>query len=317
LFVDTSSSRETPPRTILSKADGTKLRVLDDPPPADPADPEGPTREIVKIETKDGFALEAEIILPAKLDTSGKTLYPVWLITYGGPHTPTISDSWRGHGAGFGLESSLVRDGFIVFRLDPSSASGKGAVSAWRAYRKLGVQECEDIKEALAWLKKRPYVDASRIGMSGHSYGGYLTAFCMTHSDLFAAGIAGAPVTDWHDYDSIYTERFMDTPQNNPEGYKASSVVAAAANLHGRLLILHGGIDDNVSVRNTMRFIHALQQADKDFELMIYPSSRHGIGGSHYSRLQRDFIRRTLGTGPKPRDESPAKEKETAAAASR
>jgi dipeptidyl aminopeptidase/acylaminoacyl peptidase len=301
MFVGIWSSRLTPPQAVLRKNDGSKLRALDDNSASDASDSGDPAREIVKIKTKDGFELEGELLLPANLDTSGETLYPVWLVTYGGPHMPTISDSWRGGGGGAGLEAGLVRDGYIVFRVDPSSASGKGARSAWRAYRKLGVQECEDIKEAVAWLKQRPYVDGSRIGMSGHSYGGYLTAFCMTHSDLFAAGIAGAPVTDWHDYDSIYTERFMDTPQNNPEGYEASSVVKAANKLHGRLLILHGGIDDNVSVRNTMRFVHALQQANKDFELMIYPASRHGIFGGHYSRLQQEFIRRVLG-GPKPRE---------------
>jgi dipeptidyl aminopeptidase/acylaminoacyl peptidase len=301
MFVGIWSSRLTPPQAVLRKNDGSKLRALDDNSASDASDSGDPAREIVKIKTKDGFELEGELLLPANLDTSGETLYPVWLVTYGGPHMPTISDSWRGGGGGAGLEAGLVRDGYIVFRVDPSSASGKGARSAWRAYRKLGVQECEDINEAVAWLKQRPYVDGSRIGMSGHSYGGYLTAFCMTHSDLFAAGIAGAPVTDWHDYDSIYTERFMDTPQNNPEGYEASSVVKAANKLHGRLLILHGGIDDNVSVRNTMRFVHALQQANKDFELMIYPASRHGIFGGHYSRLQQEFIRRVLG-GPKPRE---------------
>jgi dipeptidyl-peptidase-4 len=116
----------------------------------------------------------------------------------------------------------------------------------------------------------------------------------MTHTNLFAAGIAGAPVTDWRDYDSIYTERYMGLPQDNPDGYNASSVVRAAGKLHGRLLILHGAIDDNVSLRNTMRLVHALQLANKDFELMIYPSSRHGIGGAHYQRIQNEFIRRTL-----------------------
>jgi dipeptidyl-peptidase-4 len=301
LFVDVGSSREQSPRATLREADGTKVRTLDAGSDDGTSDrPAGPRREIVQIETKDGAKLDAEVILPADLDESGKTLYPVWFTTYGGPHFPTISDVWRG---GPGGNPDLLREGFILFRMDPRSASGKGAKSAWTAYRKLGVQELEDIQEAIAWLKQRPYVDGSRIGMSGHSYGGFLTAFCMTHSDLFAAGIAGAPVTDWRDYDSIYTERFMDTPQNNPEGYDASSVVKAASKLHGRLLILHGGIDDNVSVRNTMRFIHALQQADKDFELMIYPAARHGIFGPHYSRLQREFIKRTLG-GPKPRDES-------------
>ena len=202
---------------------------------------------------------------------------------------------------GVGLDQTLLQAGYIIFRVDPRSASGKGVKPTWTAYKHLGVGELEDIKDALGWLKKRDYVDGSRIGMSGHSYGGYLTSFCMTHSDLFAAGIAGAPVTDWRDYDSIYTERYMDTPQNNPEGYDASSVVKAADKLHGRLLILHGNIDDNVSIRNTMRFIYALQQADKDFELMVYPNARHGIGGAHYTRLQREFILRTLG-GPTPKN---------------
>jgi dipeptidyl aminopeptidase/acylaminoacyl peptidase len=259
--------------------------------------------EILQIKTRDGFALEAELIFPPNFDDSGKTLYPVWLTTYGGPHAPTISDVWRN--AATGLNAALLREGYIIFRVDPRSASGKGAKSAWSAYRKLGVQELEDIKDAVAWLKEHPYVDGSRIGMSGHSYGGYLTSFCMTHSNLVAAGIAGAPVTDWRDYDSIYTERYMGTPQENPDGYDASSVLKAAGKLHGKLLILHGAIDDNVSVRNTMRFIHALQQADKDFELMIYPSARHRIGGAHYTRLQREFILRTLGR-PKPKENAAA-----------
>ena len=139
--------------------------------------------------------------------------------------------------------------------------------------------------------------------MAGHSYGGYMTSYAMTHSNLFAAGIAGAPVTDWRDYDSIYTERYMALPQDNLEGYNVSSVVKAASKLHGKLLILHGAIDDNVSLRNTMRLVEALEDANKDFELMIYPSSRHGIGGAHYTRLQLDFIRRTLG-GTKPQKPS-------------
>jgi dipeptidyl-peptidase-4 len=192
-------------------------------------------------------------------------------------------------------DHALAREGFIIFHMDPRSASGKGANSAWKAYKHLGVQELDDIKTAITWLKEKPYVDGSRIGMAGDSYGGYITSYAMTHSDLFAAGIAGAPVTDWRDYDSIYTERYMGLPQDNPEGYNVSSVVRAAGRLHGKLLILHGAIDDNVSLRNTMRLVEALEDANKDFELMIYPSSRHGIFGSHYNRIQLDFIRRTLG----------------------
>jgi dipeptidyl-peptidase 4 len=212
-------------------------------------------------------------------------------------------------------DQALAREGFVVFLMDPRSASSKGAISAWPAYKHLGVQEMEDIKDAITWLKTKPYIDGSRIGMAGHSYGGYMTSYAMTHSDLFAAGIAGAPVTDWRDYDSIYTERYMALPQDNPDGYNASSVVRAAGRLHGKLLILHGAIDDNVSLRNTMRLVEALEDANKDFELMIYPSSRHGIGGQHYTRLQIDFIRRTLGGTKAEKPSSPGELAETPAEA--
>ena len=253
--------------------------------------------ERFQIQARDGFLLEAELILPADLDPARSI--PVWFKTYGGPHAPTVSDSW---GGGRMWDHALASEGFVVFLMDPRSASGKGATSAWTAYKHLGVQELEDIKDAINWLKQKPYVDGSRIGMSGHSYGGYITSYAMTHTDLFAAGIAGAPVTDWRDYDSIYTERYMGLPQDNLDGYNVSSVVRAAGKLHGKLLILHGAIDDNVSLRNTMRLVEALEDANKDFELMIYPSSRHGIFGQHYSRIQIDFIRRTL-LAPRPEAE--------------
>jgi dipeptidyl aminopeptidase/acylaminoacyl peptidase len=116
----------------------------------------------------------------------------------------------------------------------------------------------------------------------------------LTHSTLFAAGIAGAPVTDWRSYDSIYTERYMNTPQENPGGYKASSVVAAAGRLHGKLLLAHGLMDDNVHAHNSMQLVEALQRADKPFEVMIYPRNRHGIGGRFHERLMIDFMRRVL-----------------------
>jgi dipeptidyl aminopeptidase/acylaminoacyl peptidase len=290
LFLVSCSDTRTPPREKLIAATGSPVRTIDSNPMYSLKQHRFGPRERVQIPTKDGFLLEGELILPPDLDPSKK--YPVWFTTYGGPHTPVTSDGWMG---GQMRDQALANEGFIVFHLDPRSASGKGAVSAWKAYKKLGVQELEDIKEGIAWLKRRPYVDGTRIGMSGHSYGGFMTSFAMTHCDLFAAGIAGAPVTDWHDYDTIYTERFMGLPQDNPDGYSASSVVKAARNLHGKLLIVHGAIDDNVSVRNTMRLVEALQAANKDFELMIYPGSRHGIFGPHYNRLQLDFIRRTLG----------------------
>lgn len=295
-FVSTWSDLTTPTRVRLNAADGSVIRTVDSNPVHKIKDFRFGPRERVKIPARDGFILEGEVTLPADMDPTVK--HPVWFTTYGGPHTPVVNDVWA---AGRINDQALVSEGIIVFRVDPRPASGKGQVSAFTAYKQLGVQELEDIKDALAWLKNKPYVDGSRIGMTGHSYGGYMTAYAMTHSDLFSCGIAGAPVTDWHDYDSIYTERLMGLPQDNPEGYKKSSVVEAARNLHGKLLIVHGEVDDNVSVRNTMRFVEELQRSNKDFELMIYPGSRHGIMSGHYAKLQHDFIRRNLlGVEPAP-----------------
>ncbi len=122
-----------------------------------------------------------------------------------------------------------------------------------------------------------------------------MAAYALTHSKTFSAGIASSPVTDWKLYDSIYTERYMLTPKENPDGYAKSSCVAAAKNLNGKLLLIHGLIDDNVHMQNSMQFADALQRANRDFEMMIYPQSRHGIGSPHYLKLQLEFIRRTMG----------------------
>jgi dipeptidyl-peptidase 4 len=290
-FVDTWSSYEMPPQVSLCKCDGSLVRVIE------------PSRgnklrqqydmgkdELVVIPMADGLVLPGRVILPPGFDAARK--YPVWFMTYGGPHAPTLRDAWSGGGL---RDQAVATMGYIVFRFDPRSATDRGAASAWTAYRQLGVQEVKDIEAAIGWLcKNYPAVDPARIGMSGHSYGGYLTAYTLTHSKLFAAGIAGAPVTSWHNYDSVYTERYMGTPKDNPKGYDDSSVVKAAKNLHGRLLIAHGMMDDNVHVQNSMELIDALQKADRDFEVMIYPQARHGLGGKHYQRLQHDFMKRAL-----------------------
>lgn len=288
-FIDTWSNDSTPAKIALYGINGRKKRMLDTNPVYKRQEYQFGTYEQFQIEMSDGFLLEASLVKPPDFDRNKK--YPVWFMTYGGPHSPTIRNTWSG---GRARDHMLAQMGMLVFRCDPRSASGKGACSAWTAYKQLGVQELKDIKEAIEWLRDKPYVDDDRIGMSGHSYGGFMTAYALTHSKLFAGGIAGAPVTDWRLYDTIYTERYMDTPQNNPEGYEKTSVVKAAENLHGKLLIIHGATDDNVHIENTFKLVNALQQADKKFELMIYPRYRHGVGGMHYNRLVINFIKTVL-----------------------
>lgn len=294
-FVDSAESPQSPPQVTLYDRQGGRLRLLDSNPVPALARYRLGQVELLSIKTRDGFALPATLIKPPDFDPAKR--YPVWLLTYGGPHAPTVRESWM---RGRGFEQLLASLGIIAFRVDPRSASGQGAENTWTAYRQLGVPELRDLEDAVDYLCALPYVDSRRIGMSGHSYGGFLTAYALTHSKRFAAGIAGAPVTDWRNYDTFYTERYMGTPQENPAGYQKSSVLAAAKNLHGRLLITHGARDDNVHPANTLQLVHELQRANKQFELMIYPNSRHGGFGAHYDRLMIDFIKRTMLT------ESPA-----------
>jgi dipeptidyl-peptidase-4 len=155
-----------------------------------------------------------------------------------------------------------------------------------------------DIEDGVRWLVQHDWIDGERVGIWGWSYGGYMTAFALTHSKMFKVGIAGAPVTDWANYDTIYTERYMGRPQDNQEGYERSSVVKAAANLQGHLLLIHGAMDDNVHLTNTLQLSYELQRAGKDFELMIYPKSRHGVTQPdlrrHLRGLMTDFLKEHL-----------------------
>jgi dipeptidyl-peptidase 4 len=291
-FLDTWSSTTEPTRVRLCRADGTAARTIDTNPVYEREEYRTGKFEMVKIKTPDGFELEASVLKPPGFDPNRR--YPVWFMTYGGPHAPTVRDTWNG---GRARDEMLAQMGFVVFRADPRSASGKGACSTWTAYQKLGVQELADIDTAIEWLTKQPGVDAKRIGMSGGSYGGFMTAFAMTRGKRFAAGIASAPVTDWSLYDSIYTERYMRTPAENKDGYEQTSVVKAAKNLHGKLLLIHGLMDDNVHAQNSVQLIDALQKAGKEFEVMLYPRSRHSIRELHYQKLTVNFMRRVLRPG--------------------
>jgi dipeptidyl-peptidase-4 len=285
LFIDTWSSLADPPRVALRSADGTLVRMIDTNPVYELEEWDLPRAELVKIPATDGPDFEALVIYPADFDETKS--YPVWFETYGGPHAPTVRDDFGGGRLGDRL---LAEQGIIAFSADNYPSSGKGAKSAWTTYRKMGVRELSDLRQIIGWMTEHPWADGERVGMSGHSFGGYYTAYAMTHSDLFSAGIAGAPPTDWRDYDTIYTERYMSTPQDNPEGYEETSVVEGAEDLHGRLLVIHGMVDDNVHPQNSVRFIDALVDAGKQFEMFLYPGRRHGVGSGHYNRMMYDFI---------------------------
>ncbi len=288
LLIDRYSSLVNPGRTVLRDARGKEIRVLSKRKLPRNAN----TAELFRIKARDGEWLDVTVQKPASME-KGK-LYPVWIDTYSGPNAPTVRDSWRGGGGWY------TQSGMALLQVNVRSASGRGQKFTEACYKHFGVQELKDIEDAVDWmLGKFAWADKNRVGISGWSYGGFMTAFAMTHSDKFRCGVAGGGVYDWRLYDTIYTERYMATPQNNPEGYDASSVVKAAGNLHGDLLIVHGTMDDNVHMQNAIQFIDALQKAGKmNFRFMVYPKSRHGVRSPHLRKLRRAFIREMMDLNP-------------------
>jgi dipeptidyl-peptidase-4 len=296
-YIATWSDVTTPQQVRLHRADGTEVRVIHEGHVDALAQYRLSKPEFLQVKTRDGFVMEAVMIKPPDFDPSRR--YPVFQHIYGGPHAQQVRNAWGG--TGYLFHQLLAQRGIIVWICDNRTASGKGAESTWTGYRRFGQTELQDIEDGVAWLKKQPYVDGSRLAISGWSYGGFMTSYVMTHSKSFAAGIAGGSVTDWRDYDTIYTERYMQMPQNNPEGYRLGSPRFAAKDLHGRLLLIHGTMDDNVHMQNTLQFVYELQKAGKTFELMLYPKSRHGVTdpalAKHLRALMLDFLTRTLLNG--------------------
>lgn len=290
LFLDAWSDVNTPTQLRLHEADGSQVRVADDNRAPLLRQYRLGRAEFLQVKTRDGFPMEAMMIRPPDFDPAKK--YPVMSFVYGGPHAPQVKNSWGGQS--YLWHQMLAQKGYVVWVLDNRTASGKGAESAWAGYQKMGVLELQDLEDGVTYLKSLPYVDGSRIGIWGWSYGGFMTSYALTHSKSFKLGIAGGSVTDWANYDSIYTERVMRTPQNNPEGYRATSVLRAARDLHGKLLLIHGAIDDNVHMANTIQFAYELQKAGKPFQLMLYPKSRHGVTDplllKHMRQMMADFV---------------------------
>ncbi len=271
-YIDRSSSVMTPPQARLHRADGRDVRVLHANTVEAFNDFRLSTPEFLQVKTRDGFTMEAMMIKPPDFDPRRK--YPVYQFTYGGPHTPQVRNAWTLQTM---YHQLLAQKGIIVWICDNRSASGKGLEATAAVYRRFGDSELRDVEDGLSWLKQQPYVDASRIGIHGWSFGGFMTAYALTHSTSFVMGIAGGTVADWRNYDTVYTERYLGLPKDNPKGYIDSAVPRAAANLHGSLLLIHGAIDDNVHVQNTMQLVYELEKSDRTFDLMLYPKSRHGV----------------------------------------
>ena len=230
--------------------------------------------ELVKIKTSDGlFDMPALITYPVGFDAAGK--YPVVFTVYGGPDAGSIRNRWSG------LQPRwYAENGIVTINVDHRGSGTFGKKGIDYMHRSLGKWEISDYSDAVKWLRNQPWADPSRMGITGGSYGGYVTCMALTAgSDYWTHGIADYSVTDWKLYDNVYTERFMDKPDDNPEGYKESSVLTYAGNLKGKLLIRHGDIDDNVHLQNTIWLVTTLQDLNKPFEMMIYPGERHGWGG--------------------------------------
>ncbi|MFK7742659.1 MAG: DPP IV N-terminal domain-containing protein [Planctomycetota bacterium] len=242
----------------------------------------------VTIAARDGYPLDASVQLPVDYE-AGKR-YPVYLPTYSGPDAPSVRDRWS-HAS---YSQFLSQQGFVILQVNVRSASGRGQKHTGTCYQQLGVQELKDLEDAVDHVCREFGGDPERVAISGWSYGGFMSAYALTHSKKFALGLAGAGVHDWRLYDTIYTERYMRTPQENSKGYDETSVVKAAKNLHGHLVLIHGTMDDNVHMQNSMQLLWELQKAGKqNVELMVYPRSRHGLN-RQVSPHSREFQWRRL-----------------------
>ena len=278
-FVHTHSDLCTPNVITIENVKGKVLKTLvDNKALAEKLNQPGmPTKEFFQFTTSNGTMLNGWMVKPSEM--SGK--YPVIMYQYSGPGSQEVLDSWRsGFYGGLLWESFLAQQGYIVVCVDGRGTGSRGAEFKNCTYLELGLRESADQVETAKYLATLPYVDGSRIGIWGWSFGGYNTLMSMSSGEpVFKAGIAVAPPTDWRFYDSVYTERFMRTPQENGENYVKTSPISRAKNLNGSLLLMHGMADDNVHVRNSIEYSEALVQADKQFDMHYYTNRNHSIYG--------------------------------------
>ena len=273
-YVDTYSNAIRPPRQDLLRADGTLVAALAENKVADLDNYNLKAPEFFTVPGADGTPLEAMIYKPADFDPAKK--YPVIVHLYGGPHGQVVHNAWGGASALW--HQMMAQKGFLIFTVDNRGMAARGHAFESHIYHRMGQQELADQLAGVAYLKSLPYVDGSRIGIWGWSYGGYMTCYAMLNAaDVFKAGFAGAPVTDWRQYDTIYTERYMGLPKDNEEGYKQSAPATHAAKLRGKLLIAAGTGDDNVHFANTVELIEEFIKAGRHVEVQLYAGRGHGI----------------------------------------
>ena len=290
--VDSWSSLGTPPRVTLYELPAmTPRRVLEDNAPLGErlAALAIGRPQFIKVPMPDGTVLDGYRIAPASFDSTKK--YPVLMHLYGGPASPQVNDAWGGRN--YMWHQMLAQMGYVVVVVDNRGAAWRG-----RDFRKvtqyhLGAVESRDQIDAAKWLGRQSWVDASRIGMWGWSYGGYMTALTLSRGgDVFKAGISVAPVSDWRLYDTIYTERFMWTPQENAAGYAQSAVTTHVPGMTARLLLVYGTGDDNVHPQNSVQLANALERGEKPFFMLLYPNRTHSIsGGNTQVHLYESFTR--------------------------
>ena len=301
VFVGYYSDPGTPPQTALYRADGQRLRwvepnTLDAGHPYAPYAERYPEPEFGTLKSPDGQDLHYLLQKPVHFDPARR--YPVIVIVYGGPAAQWVARAWLDV-----REKLFLEAGFLVFRLDNRGSANRGSVFEGAIAGRLGSVEVDDQIVGLNWLRSLPYVRADKIGVYGWSYGGFMALRMLTDPrSHLAAGAAGAPVTDWRQYDSHYTERYMGDPVANAAAYDASAVIPRLGALSGRLLLIHGMADDNVPLANSIAVMSALQAQGTPFDLMLYPGERHGIQGEgrliQLWRTLLGFFRRELGGNP-------------------
>ena len=291
-YLDDFSSLTEPPRTTVHSIGGDERAVfryadrkLIDNYVIQP-------REIVTFKAHDGTELYGRIIKPANFRAGEK--YPAVVMVYGGPGVQTVRNAWEGAD----WAQVLAARGFAVWEMDNRGSSGRGHAFETPLYRRFGKTELADQLEGVRYLLAQGFVDPARLGIYGWSYGGFMTLYSLLNApDVFRAGIAGAPVTNLRNYDTIYTERYLGLPAENAEGYRASSPVEYAAKLKAKLLIVHNLEDDNVLFQNTLQMADALEQAGKVFHMLIYPQKSHGVSGQYHRQLLEettDFFEKNL-----------------------